>query len=153
VINFKIDMDIKGRANTLEKVEVKPVTAAFSGSSTRLNTMHIERSFIENEENGKLNWAANAASMFVVVNKDSVNPYGEYRGYRIAPGVGSSIHLTAQNSSTVGQTANWATHPLYVTKQKDTEPRSASELNTNNDNPYVNFNDFFDGESLVQEDM
>jgi primary-amine oxidase len=146
-------MDIKGRANTLEKVEVKPVTAAFTGSSAPLNTMHIERSFVSNEDNGKLNWAANAASMFVVVNKDSINPYGEFRGYRIAPGVGSSIHLTAQNSSVVGQSANWATHPLYVTKQKDTEPTSASELNDDYDHPYVNFNDFFDGESLEQEDM
>jgi primary-amine oxidase len=146
-------MDIKGRANTLEKVEVKPVTTAFTGSSAPLNTMHIERSFIENEDEGKLNWAANAASMFVVVNKESVNPYGEYRGYRIAPGVGSSIHLTAQNSNATGQSANWATHPLYVTKQKDTEARSASELNYNYDHPDVNFNDFFDGESLDQEDM
>jgi primary-amine oxidase len=92
--------------------------------------------------------------MYVVVNKDSVNPYGEFRGYRIAPGVGSPIYLTSQDSSVVGKSANFAKHHLYVTKRKDTEPRSASYLNgVDHQNPHVDFEKFFDGENIEQEDM
>lgn len=98
--------------------------------------------------------APNAASMYVVVNKDSINPYGEYRGYRIAPGFGSPIYLTSKNSSVVGKSANFAKHHLYVTKHKDNEPRSASYLNMKDvNNPHVDFEKFFDGENIEQEDM
>ncbi|KAF7557226.1 hypothetical protein G7Z17_g765 [Cylindrodendrum hubeiense] len=71
VINYKLDMDINGTANSLMKVDVVPAT--------------------EIEDEGRINWAANAASMYSVVNKDSPNKYGEYRGYRLAPG---TVHDT-----------------------------------------------------------
>jgi len=92
--------------------------------------------------------------MYVVVNKESVNKFGEYRGYRIAPNLGSPTYLTIQNSSITGLTNRWATHNLYVTKQKDTEPRSAAAWNNQDpQDPLVNFDTFFDGESLDQEDL
>jgi primary-amine oxidase len=90
----------------------------------------------------------------VVVNKESVNPYGEYRGYRIAPNLGSPAHLAVVDSSLMGDAANFATHNLFVTKQKDTEPRSAAAWNNRDaSDPLVNFDAFFDGESLDQEDL
>ena len=50
--------------------------------------------------------------------------------------------------------ANWATHDLYVTRQHDTEPRSAHAYNTQDvANPAVDFNAFFNSESLTQEDI
>lgn len=48
--------------------------------------MKIEKSFIENEDEGKLNWAPNNAAFYAVVNKDTPNKYGEYPGYRVTPG-------------------------------------------------------------------
>lgn len=173
VLNFKLDIDVNGTKNTLERVDIKPTTAKYSWSSEPLRTMKIERSFIENEDQGKINWlvqngppsifdywlttpgrSPNSESMYVVVNKEAKNPYGELRGYRLLPGVGSPIHLTAKNSSIAMQAANFATHHLYVTKQKDTEPRSSSDLNmVFPDDPSVDFNKFFDGESLDQEDL
>lgn len=50
------------------------------------NTMKLKRSSIDNEDNGKLNWPKNAAEMYVIMNKDVKNKYGEYPGYRILPG-------------------------------------------------------------------
>jgi primary-amine oxidase len=50
------------------------------------NTMRLERSFVENEDDGKINWPTNGAAMYVVVNTDEPNIYGEYPGYRILPG-------------------------------------------------------------------
>jgi len=48
--------------------------------------MKLKRSSIESEDNGKLNWPKNAADMYVIMNKDIKNKYGEYPGYRIFPG-------------------------------------------------------------------
>jgi len=54
----------------------------------------------------------------------------------------------------MGSAANFATHNLFVTKQKDTEPRSAAAWNNRDaSDPLVDFNAFFDGESLDQEDL
>lgn len=50
------------------------------------NTMSYNRKFISSENDAKLNWDANNAIWYTVVNKDKVNPYGEYRGYKIMPG-------------------------------------------------------------------
>ncbi len=92
--------------------------------------------------------------MYVVVNKEAKNAYGEMRGYRLIPGVGSRIHLTPQNSTIAKQSANFATHHLYVSRQKDSEARSSFPSNSHErDNPFVDFNKFFDGESLDQQDL
>jgi primary-amine oxidase len=79
--------------------------------------------------------------------------------------------LTIQESPNLHNSQSFATHPLYVTKQKDTEVRriatpAATQTNiavqpacanpyNNLDvrNPLINFDEFFDGESLVQEDL
>lgn len=55
------------------------------------NTMKLERSFVENEDESKLMWPANSGAMYSVINKDSKNKYGEYRGYRIMPGMPSAL--------------------------------------------------------------
>ena len=52
--------------------------------------MKFERTFIDSENDGKLDWDVNNAVMYSVVNKDALNKYGEYRGYKIMPGKYSS---------------------------------------------------------------
>lgn len=92
--------------------------------------------------------------MYVVVNKGSKNAWGELRGYRLVPGVGSPVYLVVQNSTTAQQTANFATHHLFVTKQKDSEQVSSTFANLlDPEDPLVNFNKYFNGESLDQEDL
>jgi primary-amine oxidase len=116
--------------------------------------MKLERSFIENEDQGKINWDANAASTYAVVNKDTPNQFGEYPGYKIYPSTNAAIHSTVENDSMFLNCVNWATHPLYVLKRKDSEPASAWQAcERNKKNPMIDFNDFFDGESLDQEDL
>lgn len=67
---------------------------------------------------------------------------------------GAGMHLTITNSSNLLNSQGFATHAYYVTKQKDSEPRASSAWNDyDTANPLVDFNQFFDGESLYQEDM
>lgn len=64
------------------------------------------------------------------------------------------IHLTVQDSTNLKDAANWASHHLFVTKQKDTEVRNAYPYNSlDPELPVIDFNKFFDGESLEQEDI
>ncbi|KAL8381554.1 hypothetical protein RB595_005707 [Gaeumannomyces hyphopodioides] len=156
VLNFKADLDILGTKNSLFKTQFVPHQEVYPWSNGQVvNTMKVERSFVANEDQGKINWAPNAAASYSVVNKDKPNENGEYPGYKIYPSTGSSIHLTVQNSTVFPRQINWATHHLYALKRKDSEPVSAHPITAwdMNKPPYVDFNDFFDGESLDQEDL
>ncbi|OAQ61331.1 membrane copper amine oxidase [Purpureocillium lilacinum] len=150
VLNFKADLDIYGTKNSLSKTQFVPHSQVYEWSKGKVvNTMKADRSFVTNEDQGKINWAPNAAAQYSVVNKDKPNKFGEYPGFRIYPSTGSSIHLTVQNSTRFPNQVNWATHQLYAVRRKDTEPVSAHPITPN----LVDFNKFFDGESLDQEDI
>lgn len=154
VLNYKADFDIFGTDNTMElTTNVPPVTESYVWSDHPRNTMKLKRSHIKNEDESRLFWDFNSQTQYRIVNTDVRNKYGEYRGYRILPS-DNAIHLTIQDSSNLVNSANWAKHDLMITKRKDTEPRSAHAYN-NQDvyNPVIDFDEFFNGENLEQEDL
>jgi primary-amine oxidase len=155
VLNFKADLDVQGRNNTLFKTEFVPHSQVYDWSDGKtVNTMKVERDFVTNEDQGKINWAPNAAIAYSVVNKDKENELGENPGYKIYPSTGSPIHVTVKDSTVFGDLINWATHHFYVLKRKDSEPVSAHpKARTWDLQTLVDFNTFFDGESLEQEDL
>jgi primary-amine oxidase len=129
--------------------------------------MKVEKSFIDTESS--LNWAPNDAAIYAVVNKDVPNKYGEYRGYRIKPGMipftndfncrantfpAGTIHLTVKDSTNVQNAGHYVTHDFHVTQFKDTEPRASHGNNIYNpSDPLVDFSKFLNNESLDQEDL
>jgi primary-amine oxidase len=69
-------------------------------------------------------------------------------------GTASTPHLTVVNSSDNKASAHWTAYQLYATQHHDTEPRSVYAYNSvNSGDPVVDFNKFFNGESLDQEDL
>jgi len=153
-LNFKVDLDINGRKNSVQKLEFVPTSTAYPWSQGRVyNTFKAERSWVADESESMINWAENDNALYAIVNRDTPNPYGEYPGYRIKRSAGT-IHLTQTNSTYTGKTGAPVTHDFYVTQQKDTEPRAADAYNQfSRDDPLVNFGTFFDDESLDQEDL
>jgi primary-amine oxidase len=116
--------------------------------------MKITRDFIDNESESKINWAANGAALYSVVNKEKLNLFGEYPGYRFFHATGNAIHSTIQKSSNAHNAINFGTHAFYATQQKDTEPHVSHQCNTFDlETPLIDFNQFFNDESLVQEDL
>ena len=116
--------------------------------------MHLVHYPVEKETG--LNWTRNSGEMFIVMNQNKTNEWGEKRGYRIQPGsgIGSSTHLTILNSTALGKSALWASQDLWVLKRKDTEPRSASSLNFLDPlDPLVDFSKFVNDEDIVQDDL
>lgn len=153
VVNFKADFDVLGKENSLQLAEFVPVTKDYVWSDGPRNTFQIERSFVESENQGRMTWSARGATQYNVVNTDRRNRFGEYRGYRIAAS-GPTAHLTAPASSNLREAVHPFTFDLAVTRRKDTEPKSAHHYNGMDVlAPMVNFDDFFDGESLRQEDI
>ncbi|TEB24011.1 copper amine oxidase [Coprinellus micaceus] len=154
VLTFKADLDIKGDKNTFETTSFVPATVKYPWDKTEMKTMKVERSYVTSEDDGKINWASNGASMYSVVNKDKPNVWGEYPGYRISPGHGTPVHSTVLESSIIKESGHFATHHLYVTKAKDTEKHlSHSANNMDSAYPIVDFSKFFDGENIEQEDI
>ena len=154
VLNYKVDFDILGTDNTMEIVENVPVSQVYPWSDGKpRNTMKLQRSLVKSEDESKLFWGHNNAKQYKIVNLDARNKFGEPRGYRILPS-SPTIHLTVQNSSNLVNAGNWATHDIFVTKFKDTEPRSAYPLNNQDTHaPLIDFSDFFDGENITQTDI
>ena len=156
-LNFKADFDIAGTKNRLETVAVREKNIVYPWSSTGARrTMVLEKSTIQNESNGAIDWPANGAIMYMISNNQSRNTHGESRGYRILPGSGmaSPVHITTPKSSNLKNAATWAEHDMYVTQQKDTEPRSASPHNMYSPvDPIIQFDRFLDGGSLEDEDL
>ena len=115
------------------------------------NTMMLNRSFVETEDDGSINW--DPATQVIVVNEDEKNDFGEYRGYRILQYTGTA-HLVVEDSSNLVNAAHWAESDIHITRRKDTEPRSAHPYNSQDvQDPPVNFAKFLDGESLRGEDL
>ncbi|KAG8532817.1 uncharacterized protein KY384_002695 [Bacidia gigantensis] len=155
VLNYKLDLDVAGTKNSLMRTALVPATETYPWSNGKArNTMKLDRSFITSENDGKLNWDANNAVFYSIVNKDQPNQYGEYRGYKIMRGTGNNNYLVIQNSTTLGPSVNWADHHLYAVQRKDNEPQSAHPYNGRDPTvPLVDFAKFFDGDSLDQEDI
>ncbi|GAD97759.1 hypothetical protein PVAR5_6439 [Paecilomyces variotii No. 5] len=155
VINFKVDLEILDSRNTLLKVNIEPKTKSYSWSEGEpLHTMGLVRESVPNETG--FNWAANSQSMYIVVNNETQNQWGENRGYRIMPGsgIGTPGHLVAKSSQSLGKSASWASNDLWVTKQKDDEAHSSSPRNAfNKDQPMVDFTQYVDGDNITQEDL
>lgn len=152
VINFKADLDIAGPTNDMVRLALEPLTKSYNWDQPEVkerNTMHLVE-YNVNAETG-LDWPKNSGEFFLVYNSIDRNAWGQRRGYRITSGtgMGSTPHLTIENSTTLGDSARWAEHDIWVLRQKDTEPRSADPLNYMAPiDPIINFNDMADGESL-----
>ena len=115
------------------------------------NTFKLRREIVETEDSSRLNW--DRATQYRIFNSDEPNKYGEYRGYRILPTDGTT-HFSSDVSSNLANLVYPFTYDLAITKQKDTEPQSTHPHNSYDIwEPLVNFDNFFDGEDLVQEDL
>ncbi|PPQ63631.1 hypothetical protein CVT24_004383 [Panaeolus cyanescens] len=102
-----------------------PATVKYPWDKKEMKTMKVERSILKTEDDAKINWAANGAAMYNIINKDTPNESGHF-----------------------------ATHHMYATKHKDTEKHlTHSANNMDSGKPIIDFSKFFDGESLEQEDL
>ncbi|KIW08636.1 uncharacterized protein PV09_00592 [Verruconis gallopava] len=155
VISFKADFDIVGTQNTLYRVNVAPFHKTYQWEdSLHRSTMRLFHEALSEE--GGLDWPANSAAMYVLLNNESTNAWGEKRGYRITPGTGMGTppHLTIHASPGMAKAASWAYHDLWLLKHHEQERRGAHEYNAMYpEDPLIDFGKMVDGEKTLQEDL
>ncbi|OJA18091.1 hypothetical protein AZE42_04164 [Rhizopogon vesiculosus] len=157
VINFKVDLDVAGTANSLLKTTLSQevVTQPWYEDDwgDQVIQQVVMRNYISNEDDALLKFPANFQGGYSIVNREESNKWGTPRGYAIHPGY-SPIHNSAVGSKRVLKNANWARYNLAVSRRKETEPCSSSMWNFNLPGaPPVDFHKFFDGENITQEDL
>lgn len=157
VISFRADLDIDGPTNRVIRTDIKPLIKTYPWDRpevpTSRNTMHLTHQVIQNETG--MDWPPNSAAMYLI-ESNSTNIWGERRAYRIQPGtgMGTPIHLTIENSTTLGRSAAWATSDLWFLRTHDHEPAGAHENNyISANNPLIDFGKMVDGESIENEDL
>lgn len=155
VISFRADMDIAGQPNTFQRVAIEPVKRSYSWEQPEIplrESMALHEYPIDHETG--LDWPANSGEMYIVSHATATNKWNERRSYRITPGTGMGTppHLTIKNSTSLGKAATWATHDLWVVRQRDTERASADPLNWFAPHaPLLDFDDVADNEPLGSE--
>ncbi|TFK18079.1 amine oxidase catalytic domain-containing protein [Coprinopsis marcescibilis] len=157
VINFKVDLDIAGEANSFLKTSMSQEEVdlpwADDDWGSKVIQQRIKREYVDVEDDARLNYANNFQGSIAIVNKEQTNKWGNPRGYALHPGY-SPIHNTVVGSKRLEKNANWARNNIAVTKRKENEPSSSSMWNLHlSGAPAVNFDNFFDGDSLDQEDL
>ena len=66
ILNFKADFDILGTNNTVAVVNQVPVSQTYPWSNGKArNTMKLEKSYIDSEDQSRLFWGANSASQYL----------------------------------------------------------------------------------------
>ncbi|KAJ7081806.1 amine oxidase catalytic domain-containing protein [Mycena belliarum] len=157
VVNYKLDFDIGGTRNSLMAVSLENEVVQqpwFDDDwGQDVHQQKIVRTMVRNESDALLDHPVNLQGVYVIVNEEELNRWGYPRGYAIHPGM-SPIHLTNLDSKRTQDNVNFAKHHLAVSRRKDSEPSSSSMWNINLPGaPTVNFYNFFDGESIEQEDL
>lgn len=155
VMNFKADFDLIDANNTFVRTDVvvENITQPWFEELGEFEMMRYNITDVASEDDGLINLPPNGQTMFSVVNKAHTNKWGVPRGYRILPGL-SNVVLAAKYSPFFRKNAQFAKQPIAVSRVHDSEPASSATLNQNvPEAPLVEFWDFFDGESLLQEDL
>lgn len=154
ILTYKADFDIvTPNSNSLQVSELKTVniTQPWFPELGEFESFELDISNMQREQ--QFNWAPNNQKMFVVINKNETNPWGEPRGYRIVPGL-SDIHLSTLNSPFSLKNAEFAKSHLAITQHHDNEPFANSVQNANLPwKPQQDFAKFFDGENVDGEDV
>lgn len=154
LFHFKVDLDIAGEKNryTTLDIELEDVPYRWLQNTTK----HIKKQMavvprLKQTEDDTLPFDAKLTHYHLIHNKDAKNHFGYERSYRIFNR--GTTHFLLEDSD-VTNAARWAKYPVAVTKRKDSE-RSSTSLYAQHDpwDPIVDFEDFVDGESIVDEDL
>ncbi|TIA82755.1 hypothetical protein E3P98_01145 [Wallemia ichthyophaga] len=155
VITFKIDLDVAGESNSVERRDIVVSEDRFNwmdDDDPPLKQKKINTSVLEKEKEAVIDWNGNSDKFWLIGNKDSTNSYGYPRSYRLMPR--SVIHNIVDGEK-MDQNAKFADHHAFVTVTKDNERSCSSYYNAVlPKKPPVDFTKFYqDDESIRQKDL
>ncbi|XP_022780848.1 amiloride-sensitive amine oxidase [copper-containing]-like [Stylophora pistillata] len=154
LINYKVDMDIGGRENSFENIEIKVenITNPWFPGSRRIQKV-LSRSLKQTEQEATYRQNFEHPKYLNFFSDGKVNKMGVNRGYRIH--IRDMMKQMYPNDWELMSGAAWTQNQMTITKRKEEEERSSSIYNQNSmHDPVVDFSKFTDDdESIVNEDL
>ncbi|XP_071180371.1 putative amine oxidase [copper-containing] isoform X2 [Mytilus edulis] len=152
--HFKVDMDIKGRNNRFETLDIEnDVVASNEKPNSKIHQIKFARKLKATEKQAAYKHNFQQPKLLVISNNDIKDRFGNTPGYRILntglthnirpPGTGNELGIS------------WSNYQVAITKRKESEPVSSSIYqHTNPEQPIVRFQDFIDDdENIVDQDI
>ncbi|KAJ3185206.1 hypothetical protein HDU85_001254 [Gaertneriomyces sp. JEL0708] len=154
IMNYKIDFDIGGTKNSLEKTVFERETVQYPWNDDGQVTVQnkVKRTWVKNETG--FTTANSHFERYHIANRDQKNEWGNPRAYRIQTN-GPIFSTVAGQSPNLYRNAQWAKYYMAVTKRKETESTSSCSYDQNLPlTPLIEFDSFLaDQESIEQEDL
>ncbi|XP_069093839.1 amine oxidase [copper-containing] 3-like [Pleurodeles waltl] len=151
-INYKVDLDIGGTANSFLTQDMKFDTFNIPWQpEVQIQRPKIVRQVVE-KENQAAYRLDDKMPRYVHFASNQTNKWGHPRSYRIQ--IVSFAGEYLPETSPVENSMNWARYKLAVTKRKEEELQSTSIFNQNDPwTPTVKFTDFINEENITNEDL
>lgn len=155
IFHYKVDLDVDGRLNSFEKIEIGTQDTANKWLPPERNVLKVFRQQeMRLETDTEFKTIDFDKPTFYNVFSKNKNEFNVKRGYLIQPLSAAKQVLPEDNYMTL--MAPWSIYPLVVTRYKKTERRSSSLYNQNNPTqPVVNFLKFFQdvNDAITNEDL
>ena len=154
LINYKVDLDIAGRKNSYETIDIKleNITNPWFPKAKRVQKV-ISRNLKMTEKAAIYKQNFEHPKYLNFFSEGNVNRMGVNRGYRIH--IRDMMNQMYPKDWGLVRGADWTRNQMTVTRRKEKEDRSSSMYNQYSMlNPVVDFQRFTaDNESIVNEDL
>lgn len=154
LIHFKVDLDIVGRENSFETMDLKYVNFTNPWSPKHFIVQSkLQRTEHKTERSAAFRYGKNIPRYFHFYNPNEKNKWGHHKGYRIQ--YNSHGHSVLPKGWREENGISWSRYPLAVTRHKDSES-SSSSIYTQNDpwEPVVSFENYIrNNEDIVNQDL
>ncbi|KAG9040344.1 hypothetical protein FS837_000767 [Tulasnella sp. UAMH 9824] len=158
VINYKVDLDVGGTANSVQTIELVQEDVKFpwfDEDDPPTKQVRLHKTWVQNETSFSVQGNSNNGQRVLLIgNKEKKNAWGQERMYRIMPGY-HTIHNAVKGSTRLLNSAKWGEDDVFIVKHKDTEPSSSTTWNQQMPiYPPVDFSKITTpAESIDQEDL
>lgn len=154
LIHYKVDLDISGRNNSFESMDLKFVNVSnpWSPGHTIQQSL-LTKTQHETERSAAFRFGKKFPRYMHFYNQNQENRWGHKKGYRIQ--FNSHAHSVLPKGWREESGITWSRYPLAVTRHKDSEATSSS-IYTQNDpwEPVVSFEDYIrNNENIVNQDL
>ncbi len=124
LFSARLDMEVDGRGNTVEEVQVQPVPAG--PPNPRGNAFTYSRVVLDRESRAQRDADRRVGRVWHVTNPGSLNRLGQPVAYALLPE--GNPTLLADPSSSIARRAAFATRHLWVTRYDPAERYSAGDF-------------------------
>ncbi|KAM9712696.1 diamine oxidase [copper-containing] [Menidia menidia] len=153
LIHYKVDLDIDGRENSFESIDLKYVNFTNPWSPKHFIVQSkLHKTQHKTERSAAFRFGKKFPRYVHFYNPNEKNKWGHQKGYRIQ--FNSHAHSVLPKGWREENGISWSRYRLAVTRHKDSEATSSSIYAQNDPwEPAVLFDDYINAEDIVNKDL